>query len=99
MGSGRTLEGRACGGCGGPINRPAGSRGPLALYCGDRCRWKAGHGRDRDRRAKLRTALTCEGCGMAFDSGRWRRRFCTPSCRRRAWLTRRVRERAAEPAG
>lgn len=76
----RTLAGRTCGGCGSPIMRPAGKRGPLPVYCGSACRWKAGHRADAARRAELRAGLTCEGCGAVFDSPKRRNRFCSRRC-------------------
>ncbi|QJW92947.1 hypothetical protein FTUN_0445 [Frigoriglobus tundricola] len=79
----RSLEGRTCGGCASPITREAGKRGPLPVYCGRACRWKAGNRRDAEQRARRRVGLVCETCGGTFNAGKWKRRFCSTRCCRR----------------
>lgn len=52
------------------------------LYCSTRCASAAGHKRDPKRR-KQTYRLTCEGCGLVFETTNKQKRRCSPACNMR----------------
>jgi hypothetical protein len=49
--------------CGTPVRATA-VRGRPRVYCGDRCRWRAGHLAERERRREQRRAWLAEWAGL-----------------------------------
>lgn len=83
-------------GCGRP-RAPKPARGPRSRYASSHCRWRAEgrRRRTRERARRARILRPCEHCAAPFephDAGATQR-FCSASCRKRAWASQPSRER------
>ncbi len=73
--------------CGAPAAARRGTRGPLPIWCSDRCR-RAGEyykrtQANKERRRRARRRMRCLQCGKRIDAQRSDKRWCGDVCRMR----------------
>jgi hypothetical protein len=86
---------RSCDQCGRPVFFDVSRRIPLHAVCGDICRSAVKLAQARARRARrFRPQATCSICGKLFRPIRTDARFCSGTCRQRAYRQRQHAEAA-----